>query len=81
MKTNNPFIDSLIETQTTVMNNWVDTTKKLQTAATNGNIADEGQNIYKEWFEKQSNLLSGMSAGTANAFAANLLSASVEAPL
>ncbi len=71
MKTNNPFIDSLIETQTTVMNNWVDTTKKLQTAATNGNIADEGQNIYKEWFEKQSNLLSGMSAGTANAFAAN----------
>ena len=45
MKTNNPFIDSLIETQTTVMNNWVDTTKKLQTAVTNGNIADEGQNI------------------------------------
>lgn len=71
MKTNNPFIDNLIETQTTVMNNWVDTTKKLQTAVTNGNIADEGQNIYKEWFEKQSNLLSGMSAGTANAFSAN----------
>ncbi|MBK7669440.1 MAG: hypothetical protein IPJ32_20115 [Sphingobacteriaceae bacterium] len=60
MKTNNPFIDSIIETQTTVMNNWVDTTKKFQSAITNGNITDEGQNIYKEWFEKQSNLLGGM---------------------
>ncbi len=71
MKTNNPFIDSIIETQTTVMNNWVDTTKKFQTAITNGNITDEGQNIYKEWFEKQSNLLGGMQAGAANPFAFN----------
>jgi hypothetical protein len=70
MKTNNPFIDSIIETQTTVMNNWVDTTKKFQSAITNGNITDEGQNIYKEWFEKQSNLLGGMQAG-ANPFAFN----------
>lgn len=71
MKTNNPFIDSLIETQTNVMNNWIDATKKVQNAVANGNLADEGQNIYKEWFEKQSNLLGGMQAGTANAFAAN----------
>lgn len=71
MKTNNPFIDSIIETQTNVMNNWVDTTKKFQTAITNGNITDEGQNIYKEWFEKQSNLFGGMQAGTTNPFAFN----------
>lgn len=71
MKTNNPFIDSIIETQTTVMNNWMDTTKKFQTAITNGNITDEGQNIYKEWFEKQSNLLGGMQAGATNPFAFN----------
>jgi polyhydroxyalkanoate synthase subunit PhaE len=73
MKTNNPFIDSILETQTTVMNNWVDTTKKVQAAITNGNIADEGQNIYKEWFEKQSSLLGGMQNGAFNfnAFGAN----------
>lgn len=71
MKTNNPFIDSIIETQTNVMNNWMDTTKKFQSAITNGNITDEGQNIYKEWFEKQSNLLGGMQAGAANTFAFN----------
>jgi hypothetical protein len=71
MKTNNPFIDSIIETQTNVMNNWVDTTKKFQTAITNGNITDEGQNIYKEWFEKQNSLLGGMQAGTTNPFAFN----------
>jgi polyhydroxyalkanoate synthesis regulator phasin len=71
MKTNNPFIDSIIETQTNVMNNWMDTTKKFQTAITNGNITDEGQNIYKEWFEKQSSLLGGMQAGTTNPFAFN----------
>ena len=49
------------------------TATDITTVATgsNGNISDEGQNIYKEWFEKQSNLLSGMSAGTASAFAAN----------
>jgi polyhydroxyalkanoate synthesis regulator phasin len=71
MKTNNPFIDNLIETQTTVMNNWIDATKKVQSAVASGNLADEGQNIYKEWFEKQSSLLGGMQNGTANAFSAN----------
>jgi len=68
MKTNNPFFDSLLETQTTVMNNWMDSTKKFQNAMTSGNITTEGQNIYKEWFEKQMNLLGGMQAGMPNAF-------------
>lgn len=68
MKTNNPFFDNLIETQTNVMNNWMDSTKKFQSAITSGNIASEGQNIYKEWFEKQMNLLGGMQAGIPNAF-------------
>lgn len=68
MKTNNPFIDNLIETQTNVMNNWMDSTKKFQSAMTSGNIASEGQNIYKEWFDKQMNLLGGMQAGIPNMF-------------
>jgi polyhydroxyalkanoate synthesis regulator phasin len=68
MKTNNPFFDSLIETQANVMNNWMDTTKKFQAAMTNGSISSEGQSIYKEWYEKQMNLLGGMQA-TAASFA------------
>lgn len=67
MKTNNPFIDNLIDAQTNVVNNWMDTSKKFQSAMTSGNAA-EGQNIYKEWFEKQMNLLGGMPNGMPNPF-------------
>jgi len=67
MKTNNPFIDNLIDAQTNVVNNWMDTSKKFQSAMTSGNAA-EGQNIYKEWFDKQMNLLGGMQTGMVNPF-------------
>ncbi|MGZ3883993.1 MAG: poly(R)-hydroxyalkanoic acid synthase subunit PhaE [Bacteroidia bacterium] len=60
MKTNNPFLDNLIEAQTNVVNNWVDTTKKVQAAITSGSISHEGQNIYKDWYEKQMGLIGGM---------------------
>ncbi len=71
MKTNNPFIDNLIETQATVMNNWMDSTKKIQSAITSGNITTEGQAIYKEWLDKQTSLLGGMQSTAAKAFANN----------
>lgn len=62
MKTNNQFIDTLVEAQTETINNWVDSTKKFQTAFTSGNIASEGQSIYKEWLDKQMNFLNGVQA-------------------
>lgn len=71
MKTNNPFIDNLIDAQTNVVNNWMDSSKKFQSAMTSGNVAAEGQNIYKEWFDKQMNLLGGMQGGMPNAFNMN----------
>ncbi|HWY38782.1 MAG TPA: hypothetical protein VNY73_09505, partial [Bacteroidia bacterium] len=61
MKTN-PIFDNLIETQTQAINNWVDSTKKFQTAFTSGSIANEGQSIYKEWLDKQTSLFSGVQA-------------------
>lgn len=61
MKTN-PIFDNLIEAQTQAINNWVDSTKKFQTAFTSGSIATEGQSIYKEWLDKQMNLFSGVQA-------------------
>jgi hypothetical protein len=62
MKTNNPIIDNMIETQTQAINSWVDSTKKIQSALMGGNIASEGQNIYKEWMEKQMSAFSGIQA-------------------
>ncbi len=60
MKTNNPFIDNMIEAQAAAVSNFMDTTKKFQNAFASGNIASEGQNIYKEWIEKQAGLFTGM---------------------
>jgi len=62
MKTNNPIIDNMIETQTEAINSWVDSTKKIQSAIVAGNMANEGQNIYKEWMEKQMSSFSGIQA-------------------
>ncbi|MGZ3862078.1 MAG: poly(R)-hydroxyalkanoic acid synthase subunit PhaE [Bacteroidia bacterium] len=62
MKTNNQIIDTLVEAQTETINNWVDSTKKFQTAFTSGSIATEGQSIYKEWLDKQMNFLNGVQA-------------------
>lgn len=65
MKTNNPILDNIIETQTQAINSWVDSTKKIQSAFMGGNMATEGQNIYKEWMEKQMGVFSGMQANYA----------------
>ncbi|MGZ3900490.1 MAG: poly(R)-hydroxyalkanoic acid synthase subunit PhaE [Bacteroidia bacterium] len=68
MKTANPFIDSIVETQTNFVNNWMDSAKKMQSAFSNGNIAHEGQNIYKEWLDKQMSILTSMKDSSANLF-------------
>jgi len=68
MKTANPLIDSIVETQTNFINNWMDSAKKMQSAFSNGNIAHEGQNIYKEWLDKQMNILNSMKDSSASMF-------------
>ncbi len=59
MKTNNAFVDALIESQNQALNNWLEATQKLQNAIANGNAVAEGPSIYKEWLEKQMALASG----------------------
>ena len=68
MKTTNPFIDTMVETQTQYLNTWMDSAKKMQSAITNGNITHEGQTIYKEWLDKQMSILNGMQNSSANLF-------------
>lgn len=68
MKTSNPFIDSMVETQTQYLNTWMDSAKKMQAALSNGNIAHEGQTIFKELLEKQMSILNGMQQSSTNMF-------------
>ena len=60
MKTANPALDTLVESQTNFVNNFMDSAKKMQAAFTSGNLVHEGQSLYKEYFEKQMNLLNKM---------------------
>lgn len=71
MKTANPLIDSLVETQTNFINNWMDSAKKFQSALGSGNVAHEGQSIYKEWLDKQMNILNSMKDSSSNMFNTN----------
>ncbi|HEY1041030.1 MAG TPA: hypothetical protein VGF30_16565, partial [Bacteroidia bacterium] len=60
MKTNNPILDNILDVQSQTINNWVESTQKFQQAFTGGSIANEGQNIYKDWMDKQMSLFNGM---------------------
>jgi hypothetical protein len=68
MKTSNPVIDTLVESQTQFVNNWMDSAKKMQSAFTSGNIATEGQSLYKEYFDKQMGILNNLKQSSTNMF-------------
>lgn len=68
MKTNNPFIDTLVESQTQFVNNWMDSAKKMQSAFSNGNISNEGQALYREFFDKQMDIFNSMKNAGSSVF-------------
>lgn len=68
MKTSNPVIDTLVESQTQFINNWMDSAKKMQSAFTSGNIASEGQSLYKEYFDKQMGIFNSMQNNSSTMF-------------
>jgi len=68
MKTTNPVIDTLVESQTQFVNNWMDSAKKMQSAFTSGNMATEGASLYKEYFDKQMGVLNNMQQSSASMF-------------
>lgn len=71
MKTSNPVIDTLVESQTQFINNWMDSAKKMQSAFTSGNIASEGQSLYKEYFDKQMGIFNNMQTSSNTMFNAS----------
>ena len=68
MKTSNPAVDSLVESQTQFINNWMDSAKKMQSAFTSGNIVNEGQSLYKEYFDKQLGIFNNMQQSSTSLF-------------
>ncbi len=70
MKTTNqnPFIDTMVETQSNFLNNWMDSAKKMQAAFNNGNVTNEGQSIYKEFLDKQMGILTNMKQSSTHMF-------------
>jgi hypothetical protein len=48
----------------------MDSAKKIQSAFTNGSIANEGQTLYKDYFDKQMNILNTMQNNSQNVFSA-----------
>ena len=71
MKTNNPIIDNMMDAQANVMNTWMDSAKKFQSAFANGNVAGDSQSIFKDMMEKQTAMFNGLNNNGANPFGAN----------
>ncbi|MFO0322493.1 MAG: poly(R)-hydroxyalkanoic acid synthase subunit PhaE [Bacteroidota bacterium] len=68
MKTNNPIIENIIDSQATAINTWIDSAKKIQAAFTSGNPIGEAQNIYKDILEKQVAVFNGFQSNNGNSF-------------
>jgi len=64
-------IDTLVESQTQFINNWMESAKKMQSAFSNGNITSEGQSLYKEYFDKQMNIFTNLQQNSATIFNGN----------
>jgi len=68
MKTSNPVIDTIVESQAQFVNNWMDSAKKMQSAFTSGSIATEGQALYKEYFDKQMGVFNNLQQNSNSMF-------------
>lgn len=60
MKTNNPLMDTLVESQTQFVNNWMESAKKMQAAFTDGTMSSDGQSFYREFVDKQLAIFNGI---------------------
>jgi len=59
-------MDSMIENQSKIINNWVDTTKKMQLAAADGNAMEKSANLYNEWLGNQMSIFKNITLNKEN---------------
>lgn len=50
------FFDAWINTQNKLVNNFVDTSKKIQNSLKGGDVMEKSTELYNNWFEKQKNI-------------------------
>lgn len=54
--TTNTFFEAWLSTQNELMNNWMDSSRRLQETVTNGTAAEKGNAIYQEWLTRQTEI-------------------------
>jgi len=57
MSSNTSLIDVLVETQTKVVENLLETSKKVQETFGSPDAFEKSQDLYKEWFDKQKSIM------------------------
>lgn len=66
METTN-FFDTWLDTQKKMINNWVTTTQKMQSAIAGGQAMEKGSEIYNDWVKTQVDIVKGAADKTAEA--------------
>ena len=46
-------MDSMIDSQSKIIHNWVDTAKKMHSASVDVNASEKSSTLYNEWLENQ----------------------------
>ena len=59
MESTKEMFELWVDAQNKLVENWVQTTKKFQGAAANGEVLTKGVEFYKEWAEAQKNIIGG----------------------
>ena len=68
METNKNLVDAMVETQSKTINNWVETTQKLQKAVVGGQAIDKGSDLYKDWLNNQMDIFNSAATEAKTAF-------------
>src|SRR5687767_3370846 len=59
----NSIVDSAIDAQSKTVNNWIESTQKVQKAMLDGKGLDKSTDIYKEWLDNQMGVFKNISTG------------------
>lgn len=57
-KNSKNLFETMVENQSQALNNWLETTQKMQKAFLGGQLIEKGSELYNEWINNQMNILS-----------------------
>ena len=59
-------MDSMIDSQSKIIHNWVDTAKKMQRASVDVNATEKSSTLYNEWLENQMSIFKNITINNDN---------------